>query len=61
VYRQIQKLIKHKGITEYRLAKDIGIHQSTISKWKKGKGPSLETAYKVAAYFGVPVESLFFY
>lgn len=58
MYRNIEKLMKQRGITAYRLAKDIGINQSTISKWKKGQKIGFGSLYKIASYFKVPVESL---
>lgn len=57
MYTRIKALMDKKGISEYRLAKDIGIHQSTITLWKKGEcEPNLRTTVKLARYFEVPID-----
>lgn len=49
--------MKEKNISAYKLAKDTGIHASTISKWKKnGMKLNVSTLVKLANYFGVSVE-----
>ncbi len=45
--------------TMYRLAKDIGIHQSTVKTWLSGAyEPKLEMLKKLAEYFNVPYSAL---
>lgn len=52
-------LCKNKGISLSRAADEIGLSNSTVTKWKKtGATPSGETLAKVAAYFGVSVDDL---
>lgn len=42
-----------------RAAKEIGLSNSTVTKWKNtGATPSGDTLSKVAAYFGVSVNDL---
>lgn len=47
-----------KGLTNYRLAKDIGVHCSTVQNWRDGRKPLLEHAHKVATYFGKTVDEM---
>ena len=51
-------LMSKKGIGAYRLAKDIGVHTSTVSNWKEGASPKIEHLRLVADYFGVTIDEL---
>lgn len=52
-------LCKGKGISLSRAADEIGLSNSTVTKWKKtGATPSGDTLSKVAAYFGVTIDDL---
>lgn len=56
MYKKVKKLLDGKGITAYRLAKDTGIGQSTLSDWKNGRSqPKTDKLIKIANYFGVPI------
>jgi transcriptional regulator with XRE-family HTH domain len=56
MYDRLEKLLKERGITPYRLAKDLGMSQSSLSEWKRGNSiPKYERLVKIAGYFGVPV------
>jgi transcriptional regulator with XRE-family HTH domain len=56
MYERLEKLLKERGITPYRLSKDLGISQSSLSEWKRGNSiPKYERLTKIANYFGVPV------
>jgi transcriptional regulator with XRE-family HTH domain len=51
--------MKENNITPYRLSKETGITQATLSRWKTGKtDPSIETLKKIADYFGVSLDYL---
>lgn len=52
------ELMKKKSITNYRLAKEIGVHQTTIKNWKEGTQPLIEHIKKVADYFDVTFDDL---
>lgn len=53
-----QLLIKH-NVTPYRVHKETGVAQSTLSDWKNGKGtPKADKLQKIADYFGVTVDYL---
>jgi len=56
---RIFKLLEKKGITQYRLSKDIGVSEGLISEWKGGKcKPTTERLIKLAKYFGVSIDYL---
>lgn len=59
-YEVFKKLCDERGISCKKAAMDMGLSNSTPSKWKKtGCIPKAETLEKVAKYFNVPIESLF--
>lgn len=57
LYDRINKLCETKGITGYRLCKDVGITPSIITDLKMGRkeGLSAKNADKIASYFGISV------
>ena len=57
IYERIRKLCKEKGISIYRLEKDLGFSSCSICKWKSS-GPSVDKIQKVADYFQVSVDYL---
>lgn len=59
MYDVFMQLMEEKGVTAYRVAKDTGITQATLSRWKTGKvSPSIETLQVLAEYFGVTLDYL---
>jgi transcriptional regulator with XRE-family HTH domain len=60
LYETISRLCTEKGITVYKMCKDIGIRGSVISDLKTGRKKSLnsETAAKIANYLGVSIDYL---
>ena len=51
-----------KDITQGDLADAVGVSRQTIISIEKGRyDPSLDLAFKLANYFGVPIEELFHY
>ena len=58
-YDLYNKLCQEKGISCSRAAKEIGLSNSTVTKWKNtGATPSGDTLSKVALYFDVSVNDL---
>lgn len=47
------------GLSQKQLAAQIGISERSIFNFEKGRAPSLQTAIRLSAYFGIPVEQLF--
>lgn len=54
----LARLQKQRFETNYRLAKDIGVHQTSIANWKKGIKPHPKHLKLIADHFGVTVEEL---
>lgn len=57
LYNRIMSLCEEKGVSGYRMCKDIGIQPSILTDLKRGRqsGLSAKNADKMAAYFGVSV------
>ena len=54
------ELKEKTGVTDYRVSKEIGISNSYVAQWSKGKiSPSPEWLRRVADYFEVPMEYFF--
>ena len=51
----LKRLQEEHKVTDYRLAKEIGVMQTSVSNWKKGIKPHLKNAKRVADFFGVPL------
>lgn len=59
MYEIFEKLLKERGITAYRVAKETGVTTATLTSWKQGKyTPKPEKMQKIADYFGVSLEYL---
>ena len=59
MYEIYAYLRDEKGISDYQVAKDVGIPRSTFSDWKKGKYvPKNEKLQKIADYFDVSLQYL---
>ncbi len=58
-YDKFQALCKIRGISISRAATEIGLSNSTPTKWKKTKAtPDSSTLEKISAYFQVPINLL---
>ena len=56
---RIKELRLKKGISQHRLAKEIGISEQSISKYEHNKrNPKIDKLQKLANYFGVSVSYL---
>ena len=56
-YKKIEVLLTKNGVTVYRMCKDLGLHTSSVTAWRKGYyKPSVTTLKKIADYFGVTVD-----
>ena len=57
VVERIKYLMEAEDISQYALAKKLGISQSTICNWlNEKKEPSIESLWKLADYFGESVD-----
>ncbi|MBS6864968.1 MAG: helix-turn-helix transcriptional regulator [Oscillospiraceae bacterium] len=52
------KLQKEKGVSDYRLAKELQVSPTTIVNWKNGSSPSIKKAHRVASYFEKTVDEM---
>ncbi len=52
--KRLIETLKAKGVTAYRLAKDLGISEGTVRNWKRGiNRPGADHAVEVSRYLGV--------
>lgn len=59
MYEIFEQLLKERGVTAYRVAKETGITTATLTSWKQGKyTPKQEKMQKIADYFGVTIDYL---
>lgn len=59
MYEIFEKLMADKGVTPYRVFKETGVSQSSLSDWKRGRSvPKIDKLKKIAKYFDVTVEYL---
>lgn len=59
MYSIFSEILQKMGITPYRLCKDTGISQSTLTNWKNGNYvPKIDKLRKIADYLGVSLEYL---
>lgn len=59
MYSVFEKLLKDRGLTAYKVAKDTGVTTATLSSWKTGRyEPKPEKLKIIADYFGVSVDYL---
>lgn len=59
MYGIFEQLLQKHNITAYRVSKETGITQSTLSDWKKGKiTPKIDKLQLIADYFGVSLHYL---
>jgi putative transcriptional regulator len=53
---------EHGEMTQQQLAEKIQVTRQTVNAIEQGKYfPSLESAFRIAAVFGRPLENVFFY
>lgn len=51
-------LCKDQGSTPNGVAKKLGVASASVTQWKQGSVPRVETLAKIADYFGVTVDYL---
>lgn len=59
-YENVKKLCALHNTNITNLAKELGMSTSMPTSWKNGVVPRATTLRKIADYFGVTVESLFY-
>lgn len=49
-----------KGLKQGELAKQLNVTRNSVSAWEHGAKPSLDNAKKIADFFEVPINEIFF-
>lgn len=57
IYDKIKRVVSKKGISIYRIEKDLDLGNGAVSKWNTSS-PSAKTLKEVADYLNVPLEEL---
>lgn len=56
MYENFSKLLQKHSVTPYKVSKETGVSQSTLSDWKRGiSTPKPDKLQKIADYFDVPL------
>lgn len=56
---RLEKIINEKNISKYKIAKELGISQSTIANWTTGKAnPTVEKLAELIQLIGVSADYL---
>ena len=57
--KNLTRLQAERGETNYRLAKAIGVSQTSVKNWRSGERmPHPKTQEKIADHYGITVEEL---
>lgn len=60
IYNRIAVLRAERNLSRQDLAEVLGINYQTVGYLERGDyNPSLELAFRIAEYFGLPVEAVF--
>jgi len=58
---ELRALRDHHGLTQAGLADLLGVSRQTVNALETGRyDPSLPLAFRIAALFGQPIESIFY-
>ena len=58
---RLEELRRRRGITQEELALAVEVSRQTIGSLENGRyNPSIVLAFKLARYFGVAIEDIFF-
>jgi transcriptional regulator with XRE-family HTH domain len=59
MYQNYMKLRDERNLSDYAVAKNTGIPQSTFTDWKTGRSaPKMEKLIKIADFLGVSIDAL---
>src|SRR3954452_20698158 len=60
VYNRLPVLRAERGLSRQELAEAVGVNYQTIGYLERGDyNPSLELAFRLSEFFGVPIEAIF--
>ncbi|MHB9953041.1 helix-turn-helix transcriptional regulator [Ligilactobacillus murinus] len=57
---ELKVLRIRKGLNQEELAKQLNVTRNSVSAWERGAKPSLDNAKKIADFFEVPINEIFF-
>ena len=57
-FLSLRKVMDEKGITEYRMTKDLKVSRNSYFNWSKGSNPRLSTLIVLADYFDCSLDYL---
>jgi len=55
IIETIRKQIEKSGLSRYRISRDTGVDQATLSRLMQGKTITVETADILLKYFGLTI------
>lgn len=59
---RLEELRKANGIKQEELAEALEVSRQTIGSLENGRyNPSIQLAFKISRYFGMPIEDIFIY
>lgn len=57
---KLKELRLKNGLSQKKLADEIGVAQSSINYWEKGQRmPSVDAAHRLAEYFNISIDELY--
>lgn len=60
IYNRISVLREERGVSRKELAEKIGVNFQTVGYLEREEyNPSLDLAFRIAEYFGLPVDMIF--
>ncbi len=60
IHNRISVLRTERGLTRHQLADAVNVHYRTIGYLERGEySPSLALAFRIARFFGLPLEAVF--
>lgn len=60
IWNRITVLRAERGLSRQQLADALGINYQTVGYLERGDyNPSLELAFRISEYFGIPLEAVF--
>jgi DNA-binding XRE family transcriptional regulator len=60
IYNRLPVLRAERGLSRQELAEAVGVNYQTIGYLERGDyNPSLELAFRLSEYFGLPIEAIF--
>jgi DNA-binding XRE family transcriptional regulator len=60
VYNRVAVLRAERRISRRELAEALGVHYQTVGYLERGEySPSLDLAFRIGEFFGLPIEAIF--